>query len=83
MKGYNGAFKLNRPGQHAYQQSLYRQPFTPSPQQHNGVFLSGDTTSWAGGWAEGAFQSGLDGAMAIIKKLGGKVNSSGMEKRFS
>lgn len=83
MKGFNGAFKLNRPGQHAYQQSLFRQPFIPSPLQHNRAFLSGDTTSWAGGWAEGAFQSGLDGAMAIIKKLGGKVNSSEMEGRFT
>ncbi len=82
MKGYNGAFKLTRPGQYAYQQSLFHQPFTPSPQQHNGVYLSGDTTSWAGGWVEGAFRSGLDAAMAIIKKLGGKVNTSEMDGRL-
>ena len=82
MKGYNGAFKLTQPGQYAYQQSLFHQPFTPSPQHHNGVYLSGDTTSWAGGWVEGAFHSGLDAAMAIIKKLGGKVNTSEMEGRF-
>ena len=63
MKGYNGAFKLTQPGQYAYQQSLCQQPFTPSPQRHTGVYLSGDTTSWAGGWVEGAFRSGLDAAI--------------------
>ena len=82
MKGYNGAFKLTQPGQYAYQQSLCQQPFTPSPQRHTGVYFSGDTTSWAGGWAEGAFRSGLDAAMAVIKKWGGKVNTSEMEGRF-
>jgi monoamine oxidase len=82
MKGYNGAFKLTQPGQYAYQQSLYYQPFTPSPRRHNGVYLSGDTTSWAGGWIEGAFRSGLDATMAIVKKLGGKLNTSEMEGRF-
>ena len=82
MKGYNGAFRLTQPGQYTYQQSLFHQPFTPSPQHHNGVYLSGDTTSWAGGWVEGAFRSGLDAAMAIIKKLGGKVHSSENDQRF-
>ena len=82
MKGYNGAFKLMQPGQYSYQQSLFRQPFTPLPQRHNGVFLSGDTTSWAGGWVEGAFHSGLDAALAIIERLGGKVNSSEIDGRF-
>ena len=71
IKGYNGAFKLTQPGQYVYQQSLFHQPFPPSPQLHNGVYLSGDTTSWAGGWVEGAFRSGLDAAMAIIKRIDG------------
>lgn len=83
VKGYNGAFKLAHPGQYSYQQALFRQPFTPSPQRHNGVFLSGETTSWAGGWVEGAFHSGLDAAMATIIKLGGKVNSSENDRRFT
>ncbi len=82
ISGYNGAFKFTLPGQYTYQQSLFQQPFTPSAKQHNGIFLSGETTSWAGGWIEGAFQSGLDAAMAIVEKLGGKVNSSETVRKF-
>lgn len=70
-KGYNGAFKLNYPNQYEYQQALYLQPFTPSSPFHNGVFLAGETTSWAGGWIEGALHSGLAAALAIIHRLGG------------
>jgi len=70
MKGYNGALKLTQPGQYAYQQSLFHQPFTPSPQRHNGVFLSGDTTSWAGGWVEGASQR-IGCRHGHSKKVGG------------
>ncbi|UCH92331.1 MAG: FAD-dependent oxidoreductase [Candidatus Aminicenantes bacterium] len=73
-KGYNGAFKLTYPGQYEYQQALYLQPFTPSSPFHNGVFLAGDTTSWAGGWIEGALHSGLDAAIAIIHRLGGTAH---------
>lgn len=70
-RGYNGAFKLNYPGQYEYQQTLFHQPYTPSSPFHNGLFLASDTTSWAGGWIEGALHSGLNAAMAIIQRLGG------------
>ncbi|MCP4537938.1 MAG: NAD(P)-binding protein [Chloroflexi bacterium] len=72
-KGYNGAFKLTYPGQYEHQKALFRQPVSPSPELHNGVFLSGETTSWAGGWIEGALHSGLDASMAIIRRLGGDI----------
>jgi len=38
------------------------------------VFLSGESTSWAGGWIEGALHSGLDAAMAVIRKLEGDLH---------
>jgi monoamine oxidase len=75
-KGYHGAFKLTYPGQYEYQQALFRQPFDPPPPRHNGVFLAGETTSWAGGWIEGALHSGLDAARAVIARLGGVVHSN-------
>ena len=40
---------------------------------HHGVFLSGESTSWAGGWIEGALHSGLDAAMAVVRKMGGRL----------
>jgi len=73
--GFNGAFKLTYPGQYDYQKALYHQPFTPAAPDHNGVFLAGDTVSWAGGWLEGALHSGLDAAMATIGRLGGSAPS--------
>ncbi len=72
-KGYHGAFKLNYPGQYEDQKALFLQSRPKSFESHNGVFLSGESTSWAGGWIEGALQSGLDAAMAVVRKLGGKV----------
>jgi len=73
-KGYNGAFKLNYPGQYEDQKALSQQARPESIKSHNGVFLSGESTSWAGGWIEGALHSGLTAAMAVVNKLGGKVN---------
>ncbi len=72
-KGYHGAFKLNYPGQHEDQKALFLQPRPESFETHTGVFLSGESTSWAGGWIEGALQSGLDAAMGVIQKFGGKI----------
>ena len=69
QKGYYGAFKLNYPGQYEDQQALFQQPRPESMESHNGVFLSGESTSWAGGWIEGAIHSGLDAALAVIQKL--------------
>lgn len=86
-KGYNGAFKLNYPGQYEKQKTLFLQPFSPQPGAHNGVFLAGDAVSWAGGWVEGALHAGLNAAAAVIFRLGGRVHSSlddpeGGEKDF-
>ena len=73
-KGYHGAFKLNYPGQYEDQKALFLQTKPKSMASHNGVFLSGESTSWAGGWIEGALHSGLDAAMAVIGKLQGELH---------
>lgn len=70
-KGYNGAFKLNYPGQYEEQNALFQHARSESTGPCNGVFLSGESTSWAGGWIEGALHSGLDAAMAVIRRLNG------------
>ncbi|OGR12859.1 MAG: hypothetical protein A2277_17500 [Desulfobacterales bacterium RIFOXYA12_FULL_46_15] len=77
-RGYHGAFKLNYPGRHEDQTALFLQARPESFKTHNSVFLGGESTSWAGGWIEGALQSGLDAAMAVIRKLGGEISSRGL-----
>jgi len=74
-KGYHGAFKLQYPGQHEDQKTLFSQARPDSITSHNGVFLSGESTSWAGGWIEGALHSGLDAAMGVVRKLNGSLYS--------
>lgn len=69
QKGYYGAFKLNYPGQYEDQLALFLQSRPRNMADHNGVFISGESASWAGGWIEGAIHSGLDAALAVIKKL--------------
>ncbi|MBW1944431.1 MAG: FAD-dependent oxidoreductase [Deltaproteobacteria bacterium] len=76
-KGFNGAFNLTYPGQYDDQLELFFQPVNPPPELHNGVFLSGETTSMAGGWIEGAIHGALDTAMAVIRRLGGEVTGEG------
>lgn len=62
---YYGAFKLNYPGQDAYNQQLYYQ-FTRSK---NGIYLAGDSISWSGGWIEGALQTGMNAAAAVVNQF--------------
>ncbi|WP_415881552.1 flavin monoamine oxidase family protein [Neptuniibacter sp. QD34_54] len=65
QENYYGAFKLNYPGQDRFNQALYYQ-FTASD---NGVYLAGDSISWSGGWIEGAFQTGMNAATAVINQI--------------
>ena len=61
---FYGAFKLNYPGQDPYNQSLYYQ-FARST---NGVYLAGSAISWSGGWIEGALQTGMNAAAAVVEQ---------------
>ena len=38
------------------------------------MFLAGDSISWTGGWTEGALQTAMNAACAVIHGLGGSVS---------
>jgi tryptophan 2-monooxygenase len=77
MPYYYGAFKLQGPGEDAYVQSVFNQ-FQVAMDKTNdrGVYLAGDSVSWAGGWTEGALHTGLNAASAAALRLGAKLPSN-------
>lgn len=71
----NGAFKLNYPGQEPYCRDAYFQFQTANyPRLDTGVYLAGDAVSWSGGWIEGALQTGINAATAVLKRFGGRFS---------
>ena len=70
---YYGAFKLQNPGQDADLQAAYYQFQSVLDGTDRGVYLAGDSVSWAGGWTEGALHTGLNAACAVAKRLGGTL----------
>ncbi len=72
---YYGAFKLNQPGQDVWNQSMYYQFLSVlDNKEDTGVYLAGDSVSWSGGWIEGALQTGMNAAAAVVYRLAGKSN---------
>lgn len=65
---FSGAFKLNYGGQ----EQPNRDAFFQYQQTQQGVFMAGDSVSFAGGWLEGAMPTGLNAACAAVQFLGGK-----------
>jgi len=71
---YHGGFKLQLPGQDDDVRELYFQFLSVlSPETDSGVYLAGDSVSWSGGWVEGALQTGLNAASAVIRRIGGEL----------
>lgn len=69
-----GAFKLNYPGEDIYSQHLFFQFKTANhPQQDTGLYLAGCGCSFTGGWIEGAVQTALNAACAVIRSAGGRL----------
>ncbi|NTI26900.1 FAD-dependent oxidoreductase (plasmid) [Rhizobium rhizogenes] len=67
-----GAFKLNRRGEDIYSESLFFQPFHEiNGSNDTGIYLTGCSCSFTGGWAEGAIQTACNAVCAIIKSAGG------------
>ncbi len=64
-----GAFKLNYPGQ----EQANHDAFYQFQNQNQGVFLAGDSVSWAGGWLEGALTTGINAACAAAAHVGASV----------
>ena len=74
---YLGAFKMNLPGQYAYQRRLFAQFMTGvGSATPYGFVLAGDDVSWTGGWAEGAVTSALNAVNKIAVCLGGASDPS-------
>ncbi|MCJ2370006.1 tryptophan 2-monooxygenase [Pseudomonas sp. RGM 3321] len=70
-----GAFKLNYPGEDVYSHRLFFQPMTAnSPDKDTGLYLAGCSCSFAGGWIEGAVQTALNSACAVLRSTGGQVS---------
>jgi monoamine oxidase len=70
-KDYFGAFTLAQAGQDPYIDTIYRDFGKAGTAADNLVYIAGDCTSWTGGWADGALQSGLNCAAGVIKSLNG------------
>lgn len=72
---YNGAFKLNTPGQEKDVQNAFFQFLSANQPGSKGVYMAGDSVSWVGGWTEGALHTGINAACAVARFLGGQVAS--------
>lgn len=71
---YYGAFKLNYPGDDGGTNKLFFQYMScTSPSTDKFVYLAGDSLSYTGGWVEGAVQTGINAACAVIRSMGGTL----------
>ncbi|MEI7347246.1 NAD(P)/FAD-dependent oxidoreductase [Dickeya chrysanthemi] len=69
-----GAFKLNYPGEDVYSQRLFFQfRNVNTPEKDTGLYLAGCGCSFTGGWIEGAVQTALNSACAVIRSAGGTL----------
>ncbi len=73
---YYGAFKLQYPGQDSYAQAAFFQFQSVLDASDRGVYLAGDSVSWAGGWTEGALHTALNAACAVAHRFGGTLPAS-------
>jgi tryptophan 2-monooxygenase len=71
---YYGAFKLNFPGNDGWSNQLFFQYLSCKQPEHDKfLYLAGDSLSYTGGWIEGAIQTGVNAACAVIRSLGGSL----------
>jgi tryptophan 2-monooxygenase len=75
-KDYFGAFTLAQSGQDPYIDTVFRDFGKAGSAVDNLVYVAGDCTSWAGGWTDGALQSGLNCAAGVIRSLNGTFTVS-------
>ncbi len=73
--GYNGSFKMPVPGFSTDELVLFSQgKFHPEqrskldPHPDNGVYLAGDTISWASGWIEGALHTAINSSISVVQR---------------
>jgi tryptophan 2-monooxygenase len=71
---YYGAFKLNFPGDDELSRQLFYQYLGCTAASTDPlVYLAGDSQSFNGGWIEGALNTGINAACAVIRSLGGSL----------
>ena len=68
-KDYYGAFKINYPGQ----EQANHDAFFQFQAEKQGIFIAGDSVSFAGGWLEGAMPTGVNAACAAVRHVGGRL----------
>ena len=74
---YYGAFKLQYPGQEPNIHAAYYQFLSVlESEKDRGVYLAGDSVSWAGGWTEGAMHTAINAACAAAQRLGATVKEN-------
>lgn len=64
-----GAFKIDNPQQYYYTAQLVYQYQQIKTEPNCRVFLAGNNVSFQGGWIEGAMQSAVNAASAILKSM--------------
>ncbi len=71
-KGYNGAFRLNLPGEESAMQLLREQYLEVGKPNASGLILAGDVNPLPG-WGEGSAISAINAVTAMIQFLGGSL----------
>lgn len=72
-----GAFKLTSPGHEEFSRRLFFQfQSALNGQVDRGIYLAGDGVSWSGGWLEGALQTGLNAAAAVLHRCGAQQKAT-------
>ncbi len=74
---FYGAVKVQLAGQESLLYNAYYQFLSVlNSKRDRGLYLAGDCISWAGQWAEGAVQTGVNAACAVAEHLGGTVREN-------
>ncbi|KWF97757.1 hypothetical protein WL93_04575 [Burkholderia diffusa] len=69
-----GTFKSNYPGEDIHSQAPFYQFQTAAdPSSDRGICLAGCCCSFTRGWIEGAVQTAINAASAVIRGLGGTL----------
>ncbi|KVC20121.1 hypothetical protein WI69_10360 [Burkholderia diffusa] len=69
-----GTFKSNYPGEDIHSQAPFYQFQTAAdPSSDRGICLAGCCCSFTRGWIEGAVQTAINAASAVIRSLGGTL----------
>ncbi len=64
-----GAFKLPLPGHDTYVSYIFTDFQKAGTDMDSGLYIAGDGISFYGGWIEGALQSALNAACAVLKRF--------------